>query len=48
MLMGVIKGFGVVLTQELVVLAKLKGQCKIFPPFKRGDVRSFTLSDGWD
>ena len=42
------KKFGVVLTQELEVLAILMGGRKRFPPFKRGGggTKSFTLSQG--
>ena len=36
MLKGGTTGFGVVLTLELEVLAILKGERTMFPPFKKG------------
>ena len=46
MLKGATKSFGVVLTQELEVLAILMGGRNKYPPFKRGGggTKGFTLS----
>ena len=40
------KGFVVISTQELEVLAVLNGGMQKFPPFKSGGAKCFTLSWG--
>ena len=43
MLKGGHNKFGVVFTWYIEVLAILKGGCKTFPLFERGDMKCFTL-----